>query len=263
MSNKKKSLGEKNLSLSDDKTVVKNTENEENGENEENEKDEENEENSEIVFLACKQFIDCLQEYYSCKYPKLLKAKRLLSLVKKQNYKTINEKFLNFIKDNLESIKKGEELKKEKIDLTNKISINIKVLLGHRNSENKNIILSHLLNIWIKHNTDDLETKKFLKDLTKVKKKKSENIIEEVFKDAENQMGGNMDMSKLLSSGFINKVSDKFGNGGEIDMKAVTGTLISLLQMVGDDKNDELDMADIYKVVSGANNTKSADISLD
>jgi hypothetical protein len=212
------------------------------------------------IFKAIIEFTDQLNESFGKDDVNILKVYRIINKTPLTNRKVVDRHlviFHTFLEENRQAIiaRKPSEFVKEKIELTEKIGMNLKETMIKCDETSRKAIWQHLFNIMYLFNPEDDIIKTELKTSMAEQETKENRFLMDTFSKFEQAMNENkkddgapvdpMSMvSNLMQSGFLNDMIGNINNGvsnGNLDIKNLIGTVQNLLGNLAEtiDKEDK------------------------
>lgn len=199
------------------------------------------------IFKAITDFTDQLNDAFGKQDVNVLKVHRIISKTPLTNRKVIDRHlviFYDFLDHNRDAIIKRsvDEFVDEKIQMTEKIFMNLKEIMKKADSSTLKAIWQHLLNIMYLFNPEDEIIRSELKVAMAEQDTKENKFLMDTFSKFEQAMQSsrpsedNNDpmalMNGLMQSGFLNDMIGNINNGvstGSLDIKNLIGTVQNLL----------------------------------
>jgi hypothetical protein len=212
------------------------------------------------IFKAIIEFTDQLNESFGKDDVNILKVYRIINKTPLTNRKVIDRHlviFHTFLDENRAAIiaRKPENFVMEKIELTEKIFMNLKETMVKCDDTSRKAIWQHLFNIMYLFNPEDETIKIELKASMAEQETKENRFLMDTFSKFEKAMNDNKKednaqadpmamVSNLMQSGFLNDMIGNINNGvssGNLDIKNLIGTVQNLLGNLAEtiDKEDK------------------------
>jgi hypothetical protein len=199
------------------------------------------------IFKAIIDFTDQLNDAFGKQDINVIKVHRIISKTPLTNRKVIDRHlviFYDFLDHNRDAIIKRsvEDFVDEKIQLTEKIFMNLKSIMKQTDSSTLKAIWQHLLNIMYLFNPEDEIIRTELKVAMAEQDTKENKFLMDTFSKFEKAMQDSRPneesndpmtlMNGLMQSGFLNDMIGNINNGvssGSLDIKNLIGTVQNLL----------------------------------
>jgi hypothetical protein len=199
------------------------------------------------IFKAITDFTDQLNDAFGKQDVNVLKVHRIISKTPLTNRKVIDRHlviFYDFLDHNRDAIIKRavDEFVDEKIQMTEKIFMNLKEIMKKADSSTLKAIWQHLLNIMYLFNPDDEIIRSELKVAMAEQDTKENKFLMDTFSKFEQAMQSSRPdentndpmalMNGLMQSGFLNDMIGNINSGvntGSLDIKNLIGTVQNLL----------------------------------
>ncbi len=199
------------------------------------------------IFKAIIEFTDQLNDTFGKEDVNVLKLYRIINKTPLTNRKMIDRHlaiFHTFLNENREAIiaRRPELFQADRIQLTEKIYMNLRSILEKSDESVRKAIWQHLFNIMYLFNPEDDVIRTELKASLAEQDTKENKFLMDTFSKFEKVMAENKDMqnpsdpmamvSNLMQSGFLNDMIGGINNGvssGSLDIKSLIGTVQNLL----------------------------------
>jgi hypothetical protein len=199
------------------------------------------------IFKAIIEFTDQLNDTFGKEDVNVLKLYRIINKTPLTNRKMIDRHlsiFHTFLNENREAIiaRRPESFQADRIQLTDKIYMNLRAILEKSDESVRKAIWQHLFNIMYLFNPEDDVIRTELKASLAEQDTKENKFLMDTFSKFEKVMAENKDMqnpsdpmamvSNLMQSGFLNDMIGGINNGvssGSLDIKSLIGTVQNLL----------------------------------
>lgn len=199
------------------------------------------------IFKAIIDFTDQMNDAFGKQDVNVIKVHRIISKTPLTNRKVIDRHlviFYDFLDHNRDAIIKRcvDDFTDEKIQLTERIFMNLKAIMKGADEPTMKAIWQHLLNIMYLFNPEDEIIRTELKVAMAEQDTKENKFLMDTFSKFEKAMQDNRPneetndpmalMSGLMQSGFLNEMMGSINNGvssGSLDIKNLIGTVQNLL----------------------------------
>lgn len=202
------------------------------------------------IFKAINEFADQLNDAFGKDDVNVNKVYRILVKTSLTNRKVVNRHlviFHDFLEKNRMPIlaKSHDDLQLDRIELTERIGMNMRDVIEKADESTRKVIWQHLLNIMYIYDPEDTMVKSELKKMISESDTRENKFLMDTFNKFEDVMKTTTDdkkdpmamMSGLMQSGFLNDMIGNINNGvskGDLNIKGLISTVQNLLGNLSD-----------------------------